>query len=97
MSGQPPAIPSAVVQAVATPSEPGILVDLLDEHWPRWEIALHRAKPWRVKAPDGSTYRERHVRDPRSDVESSFRRIRLLRRLPRTARSSLGDEVAAAR
>jgi predicted amidohydrolase len=64
--------PTGEVQAVATPSESGIVVALLDEHCPRWEIALHRAKPWRVKARDGSIYRERYVRDPRSDVKSRF-------------------------
>jgi predicted amidohydrolase len=64
--------PTGEVQAVATPSESGIVVDLLDEHCPRWEIALHRAKPWRAKAREGSIYRERYVRDPRSDVKSSF-------------------------
>jgi predicted amidohydrolase len=64
--------PTGEVQAVATPSESGIVVALLDEDCTRWEIALHRAKPWRVKARDGSIYREHYVRDPRSDVKSSF-------------------------
>jgi hypothetical protein len=64
--------PTGEVQAVATPSDSGVVVELLDEHCPRWEIALHRAKPWRVRARDGSISRERHVRDPRSDVKSGF-------------------------
>jgi hypothetical protein len=64
--------PTGEVQAMATPSASGIVVDLLDEQCPRWEIALHRAKPWRAKARDGSIYRGRYVQDPRSDVKSSF-------------------------
>ena len=48
------------------------VVDLLDEQCPRWELALHRAKPWRARACDGAIYRVRHVRDPRSDAKSSF-------------------------
>jgi predicted amidohydrolase len=64
--------PTGEVQAMATPSESGIVVDLLDEHCPRWEIALHRAKPWRAKARDGAIYRRRHVQDPRSEVKTRF-------------------------
>ena len=64
--------PTGEIQAVATPSVSGIVVDLLDEHCPRWEIALHRAKPWRAKARDGAIYRERYVQDPRSDEKSRF-------------------------
>jgi hypothetical protein len=64
--------PTGENQAVATPSVSGIVVDLLDAHCPRWEIALHRAKPWRAKARDGAIYRQRHVQDPRSEVKSSF-------------------------
>jgi predicted amidohydrolase len=64
--------PTGEVQAVATSWESGIVVDLLDEHCPRWEIALHRAKPWRAEVREGSIYRQRCVRDPRSDVKSSF-------------------------
>jgi predicted amidohydrolase len=64
--------PTGEVQGMATPSASGIVIDLLDEQSPRWEIALHHAKPWRAKARDGSIYRERYVLDPRSDVKSSF-------------------------
>ena len=56
--------PTGEVQAVAAPMASGIVAGLLDERSPRWEIALHRAMPWRVKARDGSIYRERYVRDP---------------------------------
>jgi predicted amidohydrolase len=64
--------PTGEDQAVATASVSGIVVDLLDEHCPRWEIALHRAKPWRAKARDGAIYRQRYVQDPRSEVKSGF-------------------------
>jgi hypothetical protein len=64
--------PTGENQAVATPSASGIVVDLLDEQCPRWEIALHRAKPWRAKARDGGIYRARYVYDPRSEMKSIF-------------------------
>ena len=64
--------PTGENQAVATPSVSGIVVDLLDEHCPRWEIALHRAKPWRAKAREGAIYRERYLQCPRSDEKSRF-------------------------
>jgi predicted amidohydrolase len=64
--------PTGEVQAMATPSASGIVVDVLDEQCPRWEVALNCAKPWRAKARDGSIYRECYVKDPRSDIESSF-------------------------
>jgi predicted amidohydrolase len=64
--------PTGEVQALASPSASGLAVGLLDVHCPRWEIALHRAKPWRAKARDGSIYRQRYVHDSRSDVRTSF-------------------------
>jgi predicted amidohydrolase len=64
--------PTGEVQAVATPSESEVVVDLLDESCPRWEVALHRAKPWRAKARDGEIYRQRYVSDPRSEARSGF-------------------------
>jgi predicted amidohydrolase len=64
--------PTGENQAVAPASESGVAVDLLDEHSPRWEIALHRAKPWRAKARAGSIYRQRYVEDPRSEWKSGF-------------------------
>jgi predicted amidohydrolase len=64
--------PTGEVQATATPSVSGIVVEQFDEHCPRREIALPRAKPWRARAREGSIYRERLVRDPRSDVRTSF-------------------------
>jgi predicted amidohydrolase len=64
--------PTGENQAVAPASVSGIVVDLLDEHSPRWEIALHRAKPWRATARAGSIYRQRYVEDPRSEGKSSF-------------------------
>ena len=64
--------PTGEVQAIATPSQSGVVVDVLDERCPRWEVALHRAKPWRARARDGAVYRQRYVRDPRSDARSSF-------------------------
>jgi predicted amidohydrolase len=64
--------PTGEVQAIATPLQSGVVVDVLDERCPRWEVALHRAKPWRARARDGAVYRQRYVRDPRSDARSSF-------------------------
>jgi deaminated glutathione amidase len=64
--------PNGEIQAAATSSVSGLAVDLLDDDCPRWEVALHRAKPWRAKARDGSIYRHRYVRDPRSELRSSF-------------------------
>jgi predicted amidohydrolase len=64
--------PTGEVQAVAMPSVSGVVVDLLDESCPRWEVALHRAKPWRAKARDGEIYRKRFVSDPRSEAISGF-------------------------
>jgi hypothetical protein len=56
--------PSGEIQAVAGPSDSGIVVDLLDKCCPRWEIALHRARPWRALARDGEIYRRRFAEDP---------------------------------
>jgi predicted amidohydrolase len=64
--------PTGEIQATATASVSGIAIDLLDEGSPRWEIALHRAKPWRAKAREGAIYRQHYVQDPRSEVESGF-------------------------
>jgi predicted amidohydrolase len=64
--------PTGEVQAIAGPDESGVVVGELDEGCPRWEVALHRAKPWRAKARDGSVYRQRFVRDPRSESRSCF-------------------------
>ena len=64
--------PNGEVQSRATPSASALAVDLLDEGCPRWEVALHRAKPWRARAREGSIYRPWYVQDPRSDRKSSF-------------------------
>jgi predicted amidohydrolase len=64
--------PTGEIQALATRTVSGLVVDRLDEDCPRWEIALHRAKPWRATARDGAIYRQRYVRDPRSEVKSRF-------------------------
>jgi deaminated glutathione amidase len=64
--------PTGEVQAVAGPDESRVVVGELDEGCPQWEVTLHRAKPWRAKARDGSVYRQRYVHDPRSESRSSF-------------------------
>jgi predicted amidohydrolase len=64
--------PTGEVQGVAGPSDPGIVVDALDECCPRWEIALHRANPWRAKAREGEIYRQRFVQDARSESKDEF-------------------------
>src|SRR4051794_10004607 len=38
--------PTGEVQAVAAPDESRVVLGELDEGCPRWEVALHRAKPW---------------------------------------------------
>jgi hypothetical protein len=57
---------------MATPGASGAVVELLDQRSPRWEVALHRVKPWRARARDGSIYRQHYVRDPRSVVKLRF-------------------------
>src|SRR5262249_61769764 len=64
--------PTGEVQAEARPGEFGVALGVLDERCPRWEIALHRARPWRAEARDGAIYRERHVQGPRSDRKTEF-------------------------
>ena len=64
--------PNGEIQAEATPSISGMAVGLLDRDCPRWEIALHRAKPWRAMARAGSIYQERYVKDSRSDEKAEF-------------------------
>lgn len=64
--------PTGENQAVASPMASGIVVEALDEQCPRWEIALHRAKPWRARAREGAIYRQRYVQDPRSEAKSRF-------------------------
>jgi hypothetical protein len=64
--------PTGENQTVATPGVSGVAVGLLDEDHPRWEIALHRARPWRARAREGSIYRGHYVQDPRSEMKSGF-------------------------
>jgi predicted amidohydrolase len=64
--------PTGEVQAAATPAVSGVVLGMLDERCPRGDVALHRARPWRAKARDGVIYRERHVRDPRSERKTEF-------------------------
>jgi predicted amidohydrolase len=64
--------PTGAIQSAARPLVSEVVVDLLDVDSPRWEIALHRAKPWRDRARDGAIYRQRHVEDPRSEEKTEF-------------------------
>jgi predicted amidohydrolase len=64
--------PSGGCQAVAKSGESTLVVDLLDENDPRWEIALHHARPWRARARSGTIYEPLRVDDPRSRTTSSF-------------------------
>jgi predicted amidohydrolase len=64
--------PSGEIQAAATPSISTIAIEQLDANAPKWEIPLHRARPWREKARDGEIYRQRYVQDTRSDERSEF-------------------------
>jgi hypothetical protein len=64
--------PTGVIQTAMPPSTSGLVIDLLNIDCPRWEIALHRAKPWRAKVREGSIYRQRYVRDPRSERKTAF-------------------------
>src|SRR3954451_1046469 len=64
--------PTGEVQAVAARWDSGIAVDVLDEGCPRWEAALHRARPGRALAREGEIYRRRLVRDARSESKHEF-------------------------
>jgi hypothetical protein len=64
--------PTGEVQAAATPAVSGVVLDVLDERCPRWDVALHRARPWRARAREGSIYWERQVREPRSERKTEF-------------------------
>jgi predicted amidohydrolase len=64
--------PTGDVQASAPPSISGLSIARLDADAPEWKIALHHAKPWRATARDGAIYRQRHVRDPRSEEKTQF-------------------------
>src|SRR4051794_29971941 len=64
--------PNGEIQATATPSLSGLAIERLDMNDPRWEIALHRAKPWRAKAREGAIYRHHFVQDPRSAPKTGF-------------------------
>jgi predicted amidohydrolase len=64
--------PTGEVQAAAAPWDSGIAVDVLDEGCPRWEVALHRARPWRARTREGEIYRRRLVRDARSESKHEF-------------------------
>lgn len=64
--------PTGEVQAAVAPSTSGLVVDLLDRDCPRWEIALHRARPWRARAREGSIYRGRYAQDLRSEEKTAF-------------------------
>jgi predicted amidohydrolase len=64
--------PTGELQAKVPPSISGLVVDRLDVDCPQWRIALQCAKPWRAKARDGEIYRQRYVKDPRSEGKSRF-------------------------
>ena len=64
--------PNGEIQAEAVPSISGLAVGVLDADGPRWAIALHRAKPWRAKAREGSIYRHRYVNDPRNEDKTKL-------------------------
>ena len=59
--------PTGEIQAMATDPVSGIVVETLDEHCPRWEIALHAPSPGgprreTVRFIDGSMFRTREVK-----------------------------------
>ena len=47
--------PNGEIQAAAPPSISGLAVELFDVGDPRWEVPLHRARPWRAEARDGES------------------------------------------
>jgi predicted amidohydrolase len=63
--------PTGEIQATVPPSTSGLVIDLFDIDCSRWEIALHRARRWRARAREGSIYRQRYVRDPRSERKTA--------------------------
>ncbi|WP_165071352.1 carbon-nitrogen hydrolase family protein [Paludisphaera rhizosphaerae] len=65
--------PTGEIQASAVASASGIAVETLDEDSPRWEVARHRARPWRARAREGGIYRPHDaVDDPRSQDRTAF-------------------------
>jgi predicted amidohydrolase len=64
--------PTGEVQSLASPLVSSLAVGRLDRDCSRWENALHRAKPWRARAREGSIYGERYVQDIRSEQKSEF-------------------------
>lgn len=64
--------PNGETGRAAVPSVSGLVINELDADRPDWEIALHHAKPWRVKAREGAIYRDRYVIDPRSEEKAAF-------------------------
>jgi predicted amidohydrolase len=62
--------PTGEVQEIVPSS--GVLIETLDAGDPRWDVALHRAKPWRRTAREGRIYRERYADDRRSTDRTRF-------------------------
>jgi predicted amidohydrolase len=64
--------PNGEVQATAEPSKSTLVLSELDPDRPEWHVALHLARPWRMKAREGAIYREHYPDDPRSDDKTIF-------------------------
>jgi predicted amidohydrolase len=64
--------PTGDIQGATAPSTSGLVLNKLDQDRPEWKVALQYARPWRAKAREGAIYRERYVRDPRSDEKKRF-------------------------
>jgi predicted amidohydrolase len=64
--------PSGDIQGACDAEVSTITVNVLDEQAPEWNVALHRARPWRAKAREGEIYRRLRVDDPRSTDRSHF-------------------------
>ncbi len=64
ISGKLPSMligPSGEVVKQCKQSEQGFTVNVLDMNAPEWTVALHKAKPWRAAAREGSIYGGVHL------------------------------------
>lgn len=44
----------------------GLVIETMDKHAPEFDIALHKARPWRSSISTNELYNTRHLNDPRS-------------------------------
>ncbi|MEM6427724.1 MAG: carbon-nitrogen hydrolase family protein [Deinococcota bacterium] len=64
--------PSGELVAQCAPNQAEVTLYTLDRDDPRWDIPLHKARPWRQKARAGNIYQSKHVTDPRSQARNKL-------------------------